>query len=37
MRHPDGVWAGYSYAVNNAQTDATLLAGSSAKEVAATT
>jgi uncharacterized repeat protein (TIGR03806 family) len=37
MRHPDGVWAGYSFAWNDAQTDATLLAGSSAKEVAGQT
>jgi uncharacterized repeat protein (TIGR03806 family) len=25
MRHPDGVWAGYTYEWNDAQTDATLL------------
>jgi uncharacterized repeat protein (TIGR03806 family) len=25
MRHPDGVWAGYSYEWNSAQTDATLV------------
>jgi uncharacterized repeat protein (TIGR03806 family) len=27
MRHPDGVWAGYSYEWNAAQTDATLVVG----------
>jgi uncharacterized repeat protein (TIGR03806 family) len=27
MRHPDGVWAGYSYEWNAAQTDATLVRG----------
>jgi uncharacterized repeat protein (TIGR03806 family) len=27
MRHPDGVWAGYSYEWNGAQTDATLVQG----------
>ena len=27
MRHPDGVWAGYSYEWNGAQTDATLVVG----------
>jgi uncharacterized repeat protein (TIGR03806 family) len=27
MRHPDGVWAGYSYAWDTAQTDATLVRG----------
>jgi mono/diheme cytochrome c family protein len=37
MRHPDGVWAGYSYEWNDAQTDATLLDGSLAKEVAGRT
>jgi uncharacterized repeat protein (TIGR03806 family) len=33
MRHDDGVWAGYSYEWNDAQTDATLLPGSKAKAV----
>lgn len=33
MRHPDGVWAGYSYEWNDAQTDAALLAGGVTKEV----
>ena len=27
MRHPDGLWAGYSYEWNTAQTDATLVRG----------
>ena len=27
MRHPDGVWAGYSYEWNDAQTDATRVIG----------
>ena len=27
MRHPDGIWAGYSYEWNTAQTDATLVHG----------
>jgi len=27
MRHPDGIWAGYSYEWNTAQTDATLVQG----------
>ncbi|HET9472840.1 MAG TPA: PQQ-dependent sugar dehydrogenase, partial [Steroidobacteraceae bacterium] len=27
MRHPDGVWAGYSYEWNSQQTDATLVVG----------
>lgn len=27
MQHPDGVWAGYSYQWNSAQTDATLMPG----------
>jgi uncharacterized repeat protein (TIGR03806 family) len=34
MRHPDGIWAGYSYEWNDAQTDATLLAGGRTKQVA---
>ena len=29
MRHPDGVWAGYTYAWNQAQTDATRVTGGS--------
>ncbi|RPJ58456.1 MAG: hypothetical protein EHM24_28700 [Acidobacteria bacterium] len=37
MRHPDGVWAGYSYEWNDAQTDATLLDGSLEKQVAGRT
>ncbi len=27
MRHPDGIWAGYTYEWNDAQTDATLVRG----------
>ncbi len=37
MRHPDGSWAGYTYEWNDAQTDATLLAGSKSKQVGAQT
>jgi uncharacterized repeat protein (TIGR03806 family) len=33
MRHLDGTWAGYSYEWNDAETDATLLAGSKSKQV----
>jgi len=34
MRHPDGVWAGYSYEWNAAQTDATLVQGGKTVSVA---
>lgn len=34
MRHPDGSWAGYSYAWNDEGTDANLLEGGLTKEVA---
>ncbi len=37
MRHPDGTWGGFSYEWNDAQTDATLLAGSKTKQVGAQT
>jgi uncharacterized repeat protein (TIGR03806 family) len=33
MRHADGLWAGYTYEWNDAQTDAVLLPGSKAKAV----
>jgi uncharacterized repeat protein (TIGR03806 family) len=33
VRHADGEWAGYSYEWNDAQTDATLLAGGKLKQV----
>lgn len=33
MRHPDGVWAGYTYEWNDAQTDATLVSGGKTKAV----
>ena len=33
MRHPDGVWAGYTYAWNQAQTDATRVVGGSTVSV----
>lgn len=33
MRHPDGVWAGYTYEWNNAQTDATRVVGGKTKAV----
>ena len=33
MRHPDGVWAGYTYEWNDAQTDATLLPAGKTKTV----
>jgi uncharacterized repeat protein (TIGR03806 family) len=34
MRHPDGVWAGYSYEWNGQQTDATLVVGGKTSTVA---
>lgn len=37
MRHDDGEWGGYSYEWNDAQTDATLLAGKKTKKVGAQT
>lgn len=37
MRHPDGVWAGYSYEWNDAQTDATLVVGGKQTTVAGQT
>lgn len=33
MRHADGVWSGYSYAWNDAETDATLLPSSTVRRV----
>jgi uncharacterized repeat protein (TIGR03806 family) len=33
MRHPDGVWAGYTYEWNTAQTDATRVVGGKTKAV----
>ena len=33
MRHADGAWAGYTYAWNDAQTDATLVQGGSVRTV----
>jgi uncharacterized repeat protein (TIGR03806 family) len=33
MRHPDGVWAGYTYEWNSAQTDATRVVGGKTKDV----
>ena len=33
MRHPDGVWAGYTYEWNAAQTDATRVVGGKTKDV----
>lgn len=33
MRHADGTWAGYTYAWNDAQTDATLVQGGSVRNV----
>jgi mono/diheme cytochrome c family protein len=33
MRHPDGVWAGYTYEWNSAQTDATRVVGGKTKTV----
>jgi uncharacterized repeat protein (TIGR03806 family) len=33
MRHPDGVWAGYTYEWNDAQTDATRVVGGKQKQV----
>ena len=33
MRHPDGVWAGYTYEWNSAQTDATRVVGGKAKVI----
>lgn len=37
VRHDDGGWAGYTYEWNDAQTDATLLAGSKTKQVGSQT
>jgi hypothetical protein len=37
MRHPDGVWAGYSYEWNEAQTEATLLSSGKVKDVGGVT
>jgi len=37
MRHPDGVWAGYTYEWNGAQTDATLVTGGKTVTVAGQT
>lgn len=34
MRHPDGVWAGYTYAWNEAQTDATRVTGGALADIA---
>jgi uncharacterized repeat protein (TIGR03806 family) len=34
MRHPDGVWAGYTYEWNDAQTAATLVRGGKTRQVA---
>jgi uncharacterized repeat protein (TIGR03806 family) len=36
MRHPDGVWAGYTYAWNDAQTEATRVTGGALVDVAGT-
>lgn len=33
MRHPDGVWGGFSYEWNAAQTDATLLEGGAVRDI----
>jgi uncharacterized repeat protein (TIGR03806 family) len=33
MRHPDGVWGGFSYEWNSAQTDATLLEGGAVRDL----
>ena len=33
MRHPDGIWAGYTYEWNSAQTDATRVVGGKAKMI----
>lgn len=33
MRHPDGVWAGYTYEWNSAQTDATRVVGGKVKAI----
>lgn len=33
MRHPDGVWGGFSYEWNAEQTEATLLAGSAVRDI----
>ncbi len=35
MRHPDGVWGGFTYEWNAAQTDATLLQGGAERDVGA--
>jgi mono/diheme cytochrome c family protein len=37
MRHPDGIWAGYTYEWNDAQTDATLVHGGKQVTVAGQT
>jgi len=34
MRHPDGVWGGYTYQWNDAQTDATRVTGGTTRQVA---
>ena len=34
MRHPDGIWAGYTYAWNEAQTDATRVIGGALADIA---
>lgn len=33
MRHPDGIWAGYTYAWNDAQTDATRVTGGAVNDI----
>lgn len=33
MRHPDGIWGGYTYEWNSAQTDATLVTGGKSKSI----
>ncbi len=35
MRHPDGAWGGYSYAWNEAQTDAVLVPGGATRDLGA--
>jgi uncharacterized repeat protein (TIGR03806 family) len=37
MRHPDGVWAGYTYEWNDAQTDATRVMGGKTKTIGSQT
>ena len=37
MRHPDGVWAGYTYEWNSAQTEATRVVGGKARAIGAQT